>query len=217
MPVKLRKIRGRLLAAMVASAAAALSLATAAHASLPLGFSGNYTFGSSGCPSNNHVDPVNVLFRGTQAYAENVANQVQTHAGWSNGSGSTQWLWVDTGSGSSCRQMNYQRASGGSLDSRFHIRLWWIPASGGEHKKTAGDAHHEDFIWYCPGHAVDSNGSGGSGFDQGRWAIRQAFINGGHYVDSEYWGNTANFHQCDGDWAASNGNGLLVSVYHTSG
>ena len=68
---------------------------------------------------------------------------------------------------------------------------------------TIGDAHHED-LTYC-GHAVDANGSTGSGFDQGRRELRIQMENGGHGWYSEFWGNTQNFQQCDGDYASSDG------------
>jgi hypothetical protein len=208
--------RGGLIAVLVALSAlgAALVLSTQARG-LGLGFSGEYTFGGGGCPANNHSDPVNILFRGPWANAATSAAQTTWHTTWTNQSGSTQWLWVHTGNNNyDCRAMNYQRASGSG--TRYHVRYWWIPASGGDNKKTAASAHHEDFVFPC-GHAVDSNGPNGSGFDQGRWEVRSRFINGGHFVDSEYWGNTANFQQCDDDWAGSNGNGVLISIYHETG
>jgi hypothetical protein len=71
-----------------------------------------------------------------------------------------------------------------------------------------GDAHHEDFVWYC-GHAVDKGGlSNGlsSGFDQGRRAIYDAFHGVHDCAGATYWGNTREFKQCDGDYAGSNGN-----------
>ncbi|MEJ7569171.1 MAG: hypothetical protein WKF41_13000 [Gaiellaceae bacterium] len=68
---------------------------------------------------------------------------------------------------------------------------------------TIGDAHHED-LTYC-GHAVDANGANGSGFDQGRQNLRINLENGGHSWRSEFWGNTQNFQQCDGDYASSDG------------
>lgn len=209
---------------MIISLIGALALifgATSARG-LGIGESGFYDFSSSGCNSNDHTDPVGVLFQGTQAYAENVANQIAYHAGWTNGSASDHWLFVHLGNNQyDCRKNNYQRADHPDIppSGRYHVRLWWIPASGGSQKKTVGTPHHEDFVWTCvpPNHAVDANGSNGSGFDQGRHALKNAFISGGHGVNSEYWGNTANFKQCDGDYAGSDGWGVLITVNHTSG
>ncbi len=145
---------------------------------------------------STRVDPVNFGFYGPYAGWSHTGYQVGLHAGWTNTSGSSQATW----SHGSCYSMGTQRASGGSLSSRFHIRLFW---AGGD-PYTVGDAHHEDFVWYC-GHAVDSNGATGSGFDWGRRTLRSDFKAAGHYTTYTWWGNTHNFKQCDGDYAGSNG------------
>ena len=71
--------------------------------------------------------------------------------------------------------MHAQRASG--LGARYHVRvrgqhqdaaLGWVAVAG---------AHHEDLVLVpipC-GHAVDSNGPSGSGFDQGRNELERRF------------------------------------------
>lgn len=127
-----------------------------------------------------------------------------------NTDGGTQSLGV--GSAKSCNVMQYQVASG-SL-SRFHVRLWRIPGTSGASKLAAGAVHHEDFVLECPGHAVDSNGGTGSGFDWGRRELVDQFQAGGHDAVGKLWGNTANFEQCDGDFARSNGVGVVVSNNH---
>jgi hypothetical protein len=164
--------------------------ATAAGAHLS---TSSYTY-KSDC--STRVDPVNFVFYGPYATWSHTASQVQFHAGWSHTSGSPQASW----SHGSCYSMGTQRASAGLLSSRFHIRLFWA----GSDPYTVGDAHHEDFIWYC-GHAVDSNGPTGSGFDWGRRTLRSDFKAAGHYTYYSWWGNTQNFKQCDGDWAGSDG------------
>jgi hypothetical protein len=185
-----------------------------------IGESGFYSMSGSSCPSNGHVDPVGALFYGSQGHSANVASQIAIHAGWNHGSAGDQWLWVHLGAGNyGCRQTNHHRADHADVppSGRFHIRQWFVPATQGSSvKKTVGTPHHEDFVWTCapPSHAVDKNGSQGSGFDQGRHELKQAFIAGNHNVTSEYWGNTANFHQCDGDWAGSDGWGIRVPVNH---
>lgn len=149
------------------------------------------------------VDPVNFGFYGPRAEWSHTGYQVGLHAGWTNTSGSSQATW----SHGNCYWMGTQRASGGSTSSRFHIRLFW---AGGD-PYTVGDAHHEDFShnlgcnYGFGGHAVDSNGSNGSGFDWGRRTLYSKFQAAGHYVTYTYWGNTRNFKQCDGDYAGSNG------------
>jgi len=186
-----------------------------------IGESGFYSFGSSGCPKTDHIDPVGVVFQGTHASAKISSEQVALHAGWDEQtSTSTQWLWVLTGNEKyGCRETNYQPVSDGDIppSSRYHVRLWYVPQEDGTTRRTVGTPHHEDWVWTCPGHAVDANGSNGSGFDQGRHALKNAFVDGGHSVQSEYWGNTANFKQCDGDYAGSDGWGIRISLNHASG
>lgn len=166
-----------------------------------------YPYTLKGCPASfdRQVDPITNVFYGG-AWGAHTLNHIQAHAGWSNTSGSTQYF----SSHSVCGEMAGQRASGGLTSSRFHIRIrktydadntWGIT--------SRGDAHHEDFVWYC-GHAVDKGGQGvgpNSGFDQGRRAIYNAFygIAHHHFAGNVYWGNTRLFRQCDGDLAGSNG------------
>lgn len=203
-------------------------IAASNAAAIGIGPSGFYSFGSSGCPSDDHSDPVGALFEGTQASAKNAANQVAEHAGWTYDTkiSSNQWLWVLTGEEKyGCRETNYERASAPDwqLADRYHVRLWYVPASNQENRRTVGTPHHEDWVEWpnCdkfPGdHAIDSNGPQGSGFDQGRHALKSAFLAAGHAVTPEYWGNTANFKQCDGDYAGSDGWGIKISLNHATG
>ena len=191
-----------------------------------IGESGFYSFGSAGCPSDDHVDPVGAVFEGTQASALNSANQVAEHAGWGDDPsiGGSQWLWVNTGEAKyGCRDFNYDRASAGDGPfSRFHVRLWYVPASNQEKRRTVGTPHHEDWVTFpgCPfpgNHAVDKNGPEGSGFDQGRHELKKQFLAAGHSVTAEEWGNSANFKQCDGDYAGSDGWGIRISLNHATG
>jgi hypothetical protein len=169
--------------------------------------SGLYTH--SNCPADNYdrVDPINVVFWDWGTW-DRAAHQIQTHTGWANDGGSTQ-TFVDHGD---CYEMATQRASGGVLSSRLHIRLHPIHFDDALRWTTVGDAHHEDFVWYC-GHAVDANGANGSGFDQGRRQLRIAFENAGHGWSSRYWGNTQNFKQCDGDYAGSDGYTVFIRLH----
>jgi hypothetical protein len=162
------------------------------------------------CPPSaaNRVDPVNVVFTtwGTWGRAE---SQIMSHAGWTATSGSTQ-SFADHGA---CLPMHAQRASGHG--SRFHVRL------RGQHPdETLGwtataAAHHEDTVLFpvpC-GHAVDSNGPGGSGFDQGRDELESRFTPAGHSSYRVWWGNTQSFKQCDGDYAASDGWTVFIELH----
>lgn len=165
------------------------------------------------CPASaaNRTDPVNVVFSawGTWGRAE---SQIEAHAGWTSTFGSIQ-SFVDHGG---CFSMHTQRASG--LGSRFHVRvrgqhqdptLGWVAAAG---------AHHEDLVLFpipC-GHAVDSNGAGGSGFDQGRDELERRFAAAGHAPSRMWWGNTQSFKQCDGDYAASDGWTVFIPLHQVN-
>lgn len=154
---------------------------------------------------------MNVVFTtwGTWGRAE---SQVEAHAGWTSDSGSPQ-SFVDHWA---CFAMHTQRASGSG--SRFHVRvrgqhqdpsLGWVAAAG---------AHHEDLVFFpipC-GHAVDSNGSGGSGFDQGRDELARRLVAAGHVSSRMWWGNTQSFKQCDGDYAASDGWTVFISLHQVN-
>ena len=83
---------------------------------------------------------------------------------------------------------------------------------------AVGAAHHEDLVLFpvpC-GHAVDSNGSRGSGFDQGRDELRDRFAAAGHAWYRVWWGNTQSFKQCDGDYAASDGWTVFVQLHQVN-
>ena len=64
-------------------------------------------------------------------------------------------------------------------------------------------------------HAVDEGGhinqNKDSGFDRGRHELRQAFENK-HEIKAEDWGNTEEIHQCDDDYAGSDGNGVTIYI-----
>ena len=165
------------------------------------------------CPGTaaNRTDPINVVFTtwGTWGRAE---SQIEAHAGWTSTSGSPH-SFVDHGG---CFSMHTQRASG--LGSRFHMRvrgqhsdstLGWVAAAG---------AHHEDLVLFpipC-GHAVDSSGLGGSGFDQGREELERRLVAAGHSSSRVWWGNTQSFKQCDGDYAASDGWTAFIGLHQVN-
>jgi len=196
-------------AALVTAVLALTALAGAARAHFQ-----TYPYTLTSCPASydHQVDPINDVFYGS-ATATRTLNHIRFHTGWSSSGGSMQSF----SSEGVCGEMDGQVASGAVWQSRFHIRVkrtydddptWGIT--------SRGDAHHEDFVWYC-GHAVDKGGiSTGlwSGFDQGRRAIYDAFLGQHTYAGVTYWGNTREFKQCDGDYAGSNGN---VGWWHIPG
>ena len=112
--------------------------------------------------------------------------------------------------------MHAQRASGpGRSVPRARSRpaprrgVGWVAVAG---------AHHEDLVLVpipC-GHAVDSNGPSGSGFDQGRNELERRFATAGHATSRVWWGNTQSFKQCDGDYAASDGWTVIVALHQVN-
>jgi hypothetical protein len=164
-----------------------------------------YPYTLTACPASyeHQVDPVTDVFYGAATGAR-VLNHIRFHTGWTDAGGSTQYF----SSEGVCGAMYGQLASGSVLQSRFHIRIRRTYDDDPVWGMTArGDAHHEDFVWYC-GHAVDKGGVStglASGFDQGRRALYDAFSGAHTYGGATYWGNTREFKQCDGDHAGSNG------------
>jgi hypothetical protein len=170
-----------------------------------------YTHRSCPAAASGRVDPVNVVFYGWGTWGRAVS-QIEAHAGWTATSGSEQ-SFVDHGG---CHPMHGQRASGDG--SRFHIRVRGQHPDAELGWTATGDAHREDLVvfpWPC-GHAVDSNGPGGSGFDQGRDEVRDRFAAAGHAWYVEWWGNTQSFKQCDGDFAGSDGWTLFVQLHQVN-
>ncbi len=167
----------------------------------------------SACPATaaNRVDPINVVFTtwGTWGRAE---SQTISHAGWAATSGSTQ-VFSDHGG---CAPLHAQRASGHG--SRYHVRLRGQHPDPSLGWTAVAAAHHEDNVVFplpC-GHAVDSNGPGGSGFDQGRDELERRFALAGHPTSRVWWGNTQSFKQCDGDYAGSDGWTVVVELHQVA-
>jgi hypothetical protein len=188
-----------------------LAAFVAAPASAHLDGAEPYTHNNCASTASTRVDPINIVFHGWGTWGRAVS-QIEAHAGWTATSGSYQWFVDDA----SCYSMHGQRASGEG--SRFHVRI------RGQHPDetlgwtATGDAHHEDLVmvpWPC-GHAVDSNGPGGSGFDQGRNELRDRFEAAGHSWSLVWWGNTQSFKQCDGDYAASDGWTVFVQLHQVN-
>ena len=197
--------------AVVSLLVAGCGLATAAATSAHFDASGRYTHRACPVGASTRTDPVNVVFQSWGTWGR-AASQIESHAAWTSTSGSDQ-LFVDHGA---CSVQHAQRASGEG--SRFHVRLrgqHWDPALGWA---AAAAAHHEDLVLFplpC-GHAVDANGPGGSGFDQGRDALEAAFAAAGHATSRAWWGNTQSFKQCDGDYAAADGWMLFIGLHQVN-
>jgi hypothetical protein len=195
----------------VLSAASVIAAMCVSSAEAHFDASSKYTY--SGCPgtTENRVDPINVVFTSWGTWGRAIS-QIGSHAGWTDTSGSEQ-AFVDHGI---CYPMHAQLASG--LGSRFHIRVRGQHPDATLGWTATGDAHHEDFVTFpvpC-GHAVDSNGAQGSGFDQGRDELERRFADAGHATERVWWGNTRSFKQCDGDYAASDGWTVFVELHQVN-
>jgi hypothetical protein len=190
--------------------AAFASLAMVSVPSAPAHFDSTSRYTHGDCPeaTENRVDPINVVFSSWATWGR-AASQIESHAGWTDTSGSGQ-TFVDHGA---CYAMHAQRASG--TGTRFHIRIRGQHSDAALGWTTTGDAHHEDFVTfpYPCGHAVDADGPEGSGFDQGRDELEERFASAGHATYREWWGNTHSFKQCDGDYAASDGWTVFIELH----
>jgi hypothetical protein len=198
--------RTSLLAGLVA-----LGAALAGPASAHFDASSRYTHRACPATIENRVDPVNVVFHAWGTWGR-VVSQIESHAGWTATSGSTQ-SFTDHGG---CHDAHAQRASGEG--TRFHVRVRGQHPDPSLGWTATGDAHHEDLVLFpvpC-GHAVDSNGPSGSGFDQGRDELRLRFEAAGHSTSRAWWGNTRSFKQCDGDYASSDGWVVFVALHQVS-
>jgi hypothetical protein len=199
----------RLLLAAVVLAGANFVLVTPA----PAHFDATGRYSHVACPGTTATrsDPVNVVFHAWGTWGR-AASQVVAHTGWTASSGFTQHL-LDHGG---CFAQHAQRASGEG--SRFHVRIRGQHWDSGLGWAAAAAAHHEDLVLFpfpC-GHAVDANGPGGSGFDQGRDELEARFRAAGHETSRAWWGNTQSFRQCDGDYAASDGWTVFVRIHQVN-
>jgi hypothetical protein len=198
----------------VLTAVAVMAVVPTASQAFPW-FSSPYTSAAGNCGTS--IDPINIVFQGTNAWASDVARNSNVHAGMGDTSGSSQSLSVPYGTGRQCRPMDETRATG--PDTRHHSRFWRQPNTDGDAKLVMGDAHYERRTGrYEPGclgtHAITPVGSTPSGFDIGRRYVVGSFQNGGHYAEGKWWGNTNSFRQCDGGYAWSEGIGVVIHNYH---
>jgi hypothetical protein len=235
---------GVLLAVLVAS----LSLAPQSGAGVIGDLTSHYT--TSKCAGTaDHIDPINMVFKGTAGTPHHAANIITHHTDldWQGGpsdesvphdiglnqrdavrsSPNGSWSCVGPRWTSATWPDHCQLTVTGVVDvnscpphTRYHIRYWKIPyAKSNGVTFTVGDAHHEDGTHnvfsgnVC--HAVNQNGPGGSGFDNGRGYI----VNGvsGPLYPTQYvnWGNTQTMKQCDGGWAGSDGAVAFINIGHS--
>lgn len=192
--------------------AANLANPYSAMAALP---SNQYSFSNTTC-SSQLVDPVGVVFDGTNASAENAGNAMAQHAYWYYGGAAGQSLNVYRQTSSRvCRTSNDGRNSigqGPDGTSRFHAR-YWLSREIGMLPKTVATPHYER-VTCGLNHAVIGNGNGPggqSGFTYAKNELTTHMMLGGHQTGSANWGNNRSFQQCNGNWAG--GNGYVSVIY----
>ncbi len=121
-------------------------------------------------------------------------------------------------------------STSGFGNDRYHLRMWDLRGNrySNQNFYASTTPHKEHWVWGdgqnndndCgtgPGtgsHAVDATTSSqASGFDLARRRMRQAYLgHSRHPVEDDYFGNTQQVKQCDGQFAGSNGNGVLIRV-----
>jgi len=201
----------------------ALALTQVGNASHAINSTLHYSF-KDNCTSNGRVDPVTVVFTNL-ATTDRVNQNVNAHTDLDNGA--TPFGAQNFGVNGTCESQTVDKSSCSYWTcTRWHIRGRQSPVTHATYgSTTASTPHHEDWVWYSPwnncniygyggNHAVDSNGPGGSGFDQGREHILSGFVSGGHVYETLFWGNTDPFVQCDGDTASSNGTVYYIKISH---
>jgi len=203
------------------------------HGDPPAGHTGRFTYGSSSCTPGSEVDPINVVFYGYSGSGgqpwgvATVAAAAGEVAGFWWGGGSTQYFWDH----SQCEPMDDQKATGGRMETRYHMRYNqgddggnpdWDMSVG---YYATSDAHHEDWILGCGGwlpgnHAVDSNlDEPPGGFVMARDYVVGHFADAGYGYFYEYdWDNGDRwFTQCDGWPAWTDGIVAFIQVPHGGG
>ncbi|HEU6443722.1 MAG TPA: hypothetical protein VFL61_01555 [Gaiellaceae bacterium] len=183
----------------------------------------HYSFKNGSCTTENRVDPVTIIFWNL-ATTDRVNQNINAHTDLDAGASPNG---QDFGYNGACLAQTVDKSSCSLIAcTRFHIRGRQSTTTHATYGTTTQSTpHHEDWVnqyfsgcW--PGnHAVDKGGvetQGGlpSGFDQGREHILDGFAPAGHVYEINFWGNTQEFPQCDGDLAGSNGVVYYIKISH---
>jgi len=203
-----------------------LAVATSGHASHAINSTLHYSFSDSSCSTASRVDPVTVVFYNL-ATTDRVNQNIDAHTDLDAGASVNP---QNFGVNGVCLGQTVDKSSCAIMAcTRWHIRGLQSPVTHATYGSTTQSTpHHEDWVEsvFNPGcnilglfgnHAVDKGGvSSGmfSGFDQGREHIWDGFSAAGHTGELQYWGNTQEFPQCDGDLAGSNGYVRYIKISH---
>ena len=202
----------------IALAAVAVCLAVLVPAGSAHFTPGYYTHTTSNCANNfNRIDPISLVFY-YRATPDRVGFHVQYHTGWSDKSGDGQWFKThDSPDICVFNGTEWQRASGGSRDDRYHVRYANGYDFDATYENTVISSPHYETITYVGDrsifgeHAVTSAPPGG--FVLARNELYNRMVSGGHGVrPAVYWGNTEPRPQCDRQTVASDGYTYFVRV-----
>jgi hypothetical protein len=164
---------------------------------------------AASCEPSHAVDPINVVWYGRHASADQVAQELGRFGGW-NSNDEELGSWADhqyvRTSRSSCARESQQRASACAICDRDHIRLFDV--GRGRARFAVGDAHYDKDVFFNPG-CVKLNvipaGHISSSFTASRDEIGEFWPNRGSPPRLAYWGNTRRLRQCDGSMPHSDG------------
>lgn len=188
--------RGAFLAPLVT--ALALSAPADAHWSMSA-----WTHKACASEGRNELiaDPINFVWYGPPATAQNARYVAYRSTGWDDGTGDQQLAYT----GGWCKLQDGQLAQAfGPFNSRFHIRFFQNHDRDLKGRwETASDAHHDAWDWGCLGHRVNTGG-----FDQGRDLFARKYYD--YYGVWAYgaWvkrGNSGSVRQCNGSYVRGDG------------
>ena len=154
-------------------------------------------------------DPIGIVF---EDYAWNRAmNHVEAHTAWDVNNGTISTMYF--GGHGECGPMHAQRANGGLLETRYHLRAWRTPHDGDVVGQTVTSTpHFEDFTsdGDCnpARHATrEDDANNVSGYDIARRRLGDRLADFTHHSNwrAANWGNTRGIEQCDGEFPSSNG------------
>lgn len=173
-----------------------------------------YSFRSepqAGCPQEQRIDPVGILFWDKGQMMLNVKAHLRDHTNmWYDDDGSSQRFGVHD-----CRVMN-ESWKNAEWPTHYHMR-WRVGTQDGSPGAPDYEPRlsifeiplgyyslatpHIDVIVLCggiPEHVVHKGD-----FDKARDDIMNEFLAGGHQVQPANWGNTTLFRQCNGEMSGS--------------
>lgn len=171
---------------------------------------------NGGCPADEEVDPINLVFVGTPSWQELDWHWTEHLPGWNFQSNDTEQYMFNQYN-QCVGQFNERATDDDGADQRLHARIFPYGYQVAEPNGLGNGWHlhvtpHHDVpggTWGCK-HRVPP-----SGFIYARDEVLWAFID--HYpIKTEWWGNTKSIPQCGGDAESAGSDGWVsyVSISH---